>query len=185
MKRESPVLEAKAISMHSDLIERAVKNDREAQFELYKKYNRAMYNTALRITNNTALAEDVIQESFLSAFQSLVFFRGEASFGSWLKKIVINKALTAVRKESKLEFTDDESAAIEVIDTGQEESPYDIEEVKRAIEELPKGFKTVLTLYLIEGYDHQEISQILDISESTSKTQYKRAKDKLRSILIK
>lgn len=182
MIKERIRMEARAINIHSDLIERAVKNDRNAQFELYKKYNRAMYNTALRITNNTALAEDVLQESFLSAFQSLVFYRGEASFGSWLKRIVINKAISAVRKESKLEFTEDDSK-LDTIELQIEEPDYDVDRVKRAMEELPDGFRTVLNLYLFEGYDHQEIAEILGITESTSKTQYKRAKERLRALL--
>ena len=175
-------MEARAVNIHADLIERALRNDREAQFELYKKYSGAMYNTALRITNDTGLAEDVLQESFLSAFQSLVFYRGEASFGSWLKRIVVNKAISLTRRESKMEFTDDESSldGVEVI---KEEGEYTVEMVREAIEELPNGFRTVLSLYLLEGYDHQEISEILDISESTSKTQFKRAKEKLRMII--
>lgn len=168
--------------MHSDLIERAMVNDREAQFELYKKYNGAMYNTALRITKNTALAEDVIQESFLSAFQSLVFYRGEASFGSWLKRIVINKAITLAKKESRFELSEDE-VGLDQIEPEQLEPEYDVESVKKSILKLPDGFRTVLSLYLLEGYDHKEIAEILDITESTSKTQYKRAKDKLRTIL--
>lgn len=182
MKKENPKLEVRALSIHSDLIERAIGNDRDAQFELYKKYNQAMYNTALRITNNTAMAEDVIQEAFLSAFQSLVFYRGEASFGSWLKRIVINKAISMARKESKLEFRED-TESFDRAEIVADEEDYNVDSVMKAIEELPDGFRTVLTLYLLEGYDHQEIATILDISESTSKTQYKRAKEKLRSIL--
>lgn len=178
------VLEARAIHIHSDLIERAVRNERAAQFELYKKYNKAMYNTALRITKSTSLAEDAVQESFISAFQSLVFYRGEASFGSWLKRIVINKAITLSKKENRWEFETDDVAA-QLPEVEESESEYSVEEVKRAIEQLPDGFRTVLSMYLLEGYDHQEISEILDISESTSKTQYKRAKEKLRMLLKK
>ncbi|MEQ9229608.1 MAG: RNA polymerase sigma factor [Cyclobacteriaceae bacterium] len=175
-------MEARAVNIHSDLIERAMVNDQEAQFELYKKYNAAMYNTALRITKNTALAEDVLQESFLNAFQSLVFYRGEASFGSWLKRIVINKAITMAKKESRFELVEEESQ-LDSIEPEELTIEYDVEGVKQAIMELPDGFRTVLSLYLLEGYDHKEIAEILDISESTSKTQYKRAKDKLRIIL--
>jgi RNA polymerase sigma-70 factor (ECF subfamily) len=175
-------LEARAISIHADLIERAVSNDRQAQYELYKKYNAAMYNTALRITRNTALAEDVIQESFLNAFQSLVFYRGDASFGSWLKRIVINKAITLSKKESRWELVDDEDK-LDSLDIVPEESVYDVASVKQAIDELPQGFRTVLSLYLLEGYDHKEIAEILEITESTSKTQYMRAKEKLKVLL--
>jgi len=183
MEEKQDRLEAQAISIHADLIERAVGNDREAQFELYKKYNSAMYNTALRITRNTALAEDVIQESFLSAFQSLVFYRGDASFGSWLKRIVINKAITLAKKESRWDLVEDD-AQLDQADRVAEEPEYDVETVKSAIESLPQGFRTVLSLYLLEGYDHKEIAEILDITESTSKTQYMRAKDKLKVILL-
>jgi RNA polymerase sigma factor (sigma-70 family) len=142
-----------------------------------------MYNTALRITRNTALAEDVLQESFLNAFQSLSYYRGDASFGSWLKRIVINKAITLAKKESRWELIENEEEldSIEDVDT---EPEYDLETVKQLITELPDGFRTVLSLYLLEGYDHKEIAEILDISESTSKTQYKRAKERLRATIL-
>ena len=177
-------METRNSDIDANLIKQALRNNRNAQFELYKKYNKSMYNTALRITSNTALAEDVIQESFLSAFQSLEFYRGQASFGTWLKRIVVNKAITMTRKELYFELKADISE-LDSVEVEEDHIHYTLADVKRAIEELPNGFRTVLSLYLIEGYDHQEISEILDISESTSKTQYKRAKEKLRSIIKK
>ena len=123
MEEQTTNLEAKAINIHVDLIERAKGNDQEAQFDLYKKYNGAMYNTALRITHNTALAEDVIQESFLNAFQSLDYYRGDASFGSWLKRIVINKAISLSKKESKWELRDDETS-FEKVELAEEPVEY-------------------------------------------------------------
>ena len=131
------------------------------------------------------MAEDAIQEAFLSAFQSLVFYRGEASFGSWLKRIVINKAISLNRKELKYEFREDDHSmdSIEHYKEKEDASNYDIIRVREAIAELPDGFRTVLSLCLVEGSDHQEISQILGIVESTSKTQYKRAKEKLKRML--
>lgn len=182
MKEKTTQLETKAINIHVDLIERAKENDRDAQFDLYKKYNRAMYNTALRITHNTALAEDVLQEAFLNAFQSLGYYRGDASFGSWLKRIVVNKAISLSKKESKWELSDNESI-FDTMDMVEEPNEYNVKNVKQAISNLPDGFRTVLSLYLLEGYDHSEISEILNISESTSKTQYKRAKEKLKMLL--
>ena len=176
-------MESPAISIHADIIDRAIRNDPEAQFDLYKKYNAAMYNTALRITRNTALAEDVLQESFLNAFQSLTYYRGDASFGSWLKRIVINKAITLAKKESRWDLVENE----EDLDSPEDipsEPEYDLDQVKMAITELPDGFRTVLSLYLLEGYDHKEIAEILGITESTSKTQYKRAKEKLKKSLL-
>ena len=182
MKEKPPELEAKAVNIHGELIERARDNDRDAQFDLYKKYSGAMYNVALRITRNTAIAEDVLQEAFLNAFGSLSYYRGEASFGSWLKRIVINKAISISKKESRLELSVTETD-FDRVDIPEEQGDYNVDLIKRAIDNLPDGFRTVLTLYLFEGYDHREISEILNISESTSKTQYKRAKDKLRLVL--
>ena len=112
-------MEAKAINIHEDLIERARSNDQAAQFDLYKKYNGAMYNTALRITGNSVLAEDVIQESFLNAFRSLAYYRGEASFGSWLKKIVINKSISISKKETKWGMPED-SSSLEMVEESEE-----------------------------------------------------------------
>lgn len=148
-----------------------------------------MFNTAVRITASHEDAEDVLQEAFINAFRNLSSYREEASFGSWLKRIVINKAISHLRKsraaaEEGLVMTNETEAAISAEDEpGQTE--LSVERVKAAVNELPAGFRSVLTLYLFEGYDHKEISEILNISESTSKTQYKRAKEKLKSILKK
>jgi RNA polymerase sigma factor (sigma-70 family) len=146
-----------------------------------------MYNTAFRITGNTASAEDVLQESFLSAFQSLDTYREDASFGHWLKKIVVNKAITVMRKESRLELreNDDDLDMPEPHDHPGEDMDFEVNRIRQAMEQLPDGFRTVLSLYLLEGYDHKEIGEILNITESTSKSQYKRAKDKLRALLEK
>jgi len=144
-----------------------------------------MYNTALRITGEEMDAEDVLQESFISAFKSITSYREDASFGTWLKKIVINKALNQVQKSKKdlmlvenLKEDDNEFSFSDI-----EEPEYTVSSIKKAMNKLPSGFRTVLSLYLFEGYDHKEISGILGITESTSKSQYKRAKDRLRKVL--
>jgi len=161
-----------------------MQGSRAAQFDLYKLYARAMYNVALRILNYEEEAEDVLQESFLDAFTRIVDFRQETTFGLWLKQIVINKSINYLRKR-KMEFVSTD----EVSEVPDEESfdDYDtrlqVEEVRKAIIELPDGYRVVLSLYLLEGYDHEEISHILKISENTSRTQYMRAKKKLKSIL--
>ena len=144
-----------------------------------------MFNTALRITGEQADAEDVLQEAFVSAFQNLGGYREDASFGSWLKRIVINKALNQVQKSKKDLMLADELKQEEMEETYVEpvDPLYSVESVKRAMNDLPSGFRTVLSLYLFEGYDHKEISEILGITESTSKSQYKRAKDKLKIVL--
>lgn len=178
-------MEVQTINIHSELIEKCKKQDQTAQFEIYKLYSKAMYNVAVRITGENEEAEDVLQEAFVSAFQNLKNYRAESSFGSWLKRIVINRALNHVQRHKK-DLMMSEETLIETPSWEEEsEPPYSIENVRRAMKDLPSGFRTVLSLYLFEGYDHKEISEILGISESTSKSQYKRAKDKLKIILKK
>jgi RNA polymerase sigma factor (sigma-70 family) len=175
------------VNIHANLIERCRENDSSAQFEIYKLYNKAMFNTALRITGEQQDAEDVLQEAFVSAFQNLESYRADAAFGAWLKRIVINKALNLVQKSKKdLMMVSESEAETEFEEPVRESEPaYSVDTIKKAMNELPTGFRTVLSLYLFEGYDHKEISQIMNITESTSKSQYKRAKDKLKLILNK
>ena len=144
-----------------------------------------MFNTALRIMGDATEAEDVLQDAFVSAFQNLSSYREDATFGAWLKRIVVNKALNHLQKIKKdLMLVEDlKEEGGEVDWTHDNEPVYSIDAVKRVMNELPSGFRTVLSLYLFEGYDHKEISEILGITESTSKSQYKRAKDKLKTIL--
>lgn len=143
-----------------------------------------MYNTCLRITKDEMDAEDVLQESFISAFKHLGSYKGTASFGSWLKRIVVNNAISLVKKRRlDLESVEDKEAVSAIDDDVSNECEYDIEVVKEGIARLPEGYRLVLTLYLIEGYDHKEIAQILEITESTSKSQFNRSKKKLREIL--
>ena len=157
--------------------------DRAAQYELYQLYSRAMFNTACRITGNEMDAEDVLQESFVSAFKNLKSYKGTAAFGSWLKRIVVNNSINIVKKR-RLQFEEMEEHHEEIHEQEeQNELAYDVDSVKESIDQLPEGYRMVLSLYLIEGYDHKEISQILEITESTSKSQLNRSKKKLRAIL--
>lgn len=143
-----------------------------------------MFNTALRIIGDENEAEDVLQDAFVSAFQNLKSYREDASFGAWLKRIVINKALSQVQRIKKdLMLAQDMREEASEFEPEKNEPTYSVEQVRRAMNELPSGFRTVLSLYLFEGYDHKEISEILGITESTSKSQYKRAKDKLKMIV--
>ncbi len=173
--------------IHAEIVEKARRGEREAFSRLYKLYCNAMFNIALRITNDRMIAEDVLQESFYEAFNSLKNFRNESTFGAWIKKIVVFKSIDATRKKSHLEFVEElpESTMYEdAFDAdSEEENEQKIRRVKKAMEKLPTGSRTVLSLYLFEGYDHEEISEILKISESTSKTQYMRAKQKLIQIM--
>ena len=177
--------ESKYKNLHQEVIDRCLYGDRKAQYELYKLYSKAMYNTCLRITNDQMEAEDVLQESFVSAFKNISSYKGEASFGSWLKRIVVNNAINLVKKR-RIEFQsmEDFGEADEPLgEAGEDERDYDIQLIKRSIELLPEGYRLVLTLYLVEGYDHKEIAGILGITVSTSKSQFNRAKKRLREIL--
>ena len=170
--------------MHEDLIARCRAGDRDAHYRIYQLYARSMYNVSYRITGREEDAEDSLQEAFISAFNNLHSYRGDATFGAWLKRIVVNKSINVLKKRKHELMPDDDQW-----DIPEDESPSDykeelsIERVKKAIEELPDGYRSVLSLYLLEGYDHQEIAEIMGISESTSKSQLNRAKGKLREKL--
>lgn len=162
-----------------------MQGDRAAQFDLYKLYAKSMYNIALRILNYEEEAEDVLQEAFLDAFTRIADFRQESTFGLWLKQIVINKSINYLRKR-KMDFVSVEEV-MELAEESNEtdDAEFNIEHIKKAIALLPDGYRVVLSLYLLEGYDHEEIAHILKISENTSRTQYMRAKNKLKDILKK
>jgi len=175
-------LETTVKNIHEDLIRGCQGKDRKAQFQVYKLYYKAMFNTAIRIVNDSAQAEDIMQESFLEAFRQIDNYRGEASFGAWLKKIVINKSIDEVRKAKDIISIDE--AEIEVSDQNDDENYIQVlstkvDEIRKAIHALPDSYRIILSLFLLEGYDHEEISQILDISYNLSRTRFFRAKKKL------
>ncbi len=169
------------------LVDRCKIGDRKAQFELYQQYAKAMYNICLRITNHEEEAQDVLQEAFILVFHKITDFRGDSTIGAWLKRIVVNTAINAVKKR-RMELTPidnlkPQADTNEIVREEEENIIFQVEEVKKAIRKLPDGFRVVISLYLLEGYEHGEIAEILGISESTSKSQYNRAKAKLREIL--
>jgi RNA polymerase sigma factor (sigma-70 family) len=171
------------IYIHAPLIEECRKGNSKAQFRLYEQYSKAMYNLAYRMLNNREDAEDILQETFVECFRNIDSFRFESTFGAWLKKITVNKCINHIKKK-KLDLTFCETLPVAIYEE-EEEVIYETETIFKSIELLPDGYRIILTLYLLEGYDHTEISQILGISESTSKSQYSRAKEKLRNILSK
>jgi len=171
------------VHIHAPLIEECRRGNSRAQYRLYNQYSKAMYNLAYRMLNNREDAEDILQETFVDCFRNLNSFRFESTFGAWLKRILINKCINHVHKKKiELTITDNipDSACEE-----NDETVYDISNIIRGIEKLPDGYRIILTLYLLEGYDHSEIAQIMGITESTSKSQYSRAKEKLRTHLTK
>jgi RNA polymerase sigma factor (sigma-70 family) len=173
------------LDIHKDLIELCKIGNPKAQYRLYKLYAKAMYNICYRMMNNREEAEDMLQEAFAETFQKLNTFRYESTFGAWLKRIVVNKCINQLKKnQAELEFTEN------IYNHQTENSYIDFENIKlnvqrilKAIEKLPDGYRIVFCLYNFEGYDHQEIAMILGISESTSKTQYFRAKSKIKALL--
>jgi RNA polymerase sigma factor (sigma-70 family) len=171
-------------NINQPLIDRCRTGDRKAQSELYKMYYKSMYSVSLRILGNATDAEDAMQEAFLNAFRNIDTYQGKVSFGAWLRKITINRSLDYLKKR-KVKFVE-----VNERNAGpDEEEPYlgevDVKRIHKAIQALPDGYRVVLSLHLIEGYDHEEISQILHISNSASRTQYLRAKNKLKEILKK
>jgi RNA polymerase sigma factor (sigma-70 family) len=172
------------VSIHHDIIERCRAGDQQAHYRLYALYSKAMYNVGYRITGNEEDAEDVLQESFISAFRNLDRYRGDAPFGSWLKRIVVNKAINCVKKKRPEHLPDDDRFDVAA---PEEEEVYlpglTVDRVKKAIGLLPDGYRSVLSLYLLEGYDHQEIAEIMGITESTSKSQLNRSKRRLKELL--
>jgi RNA polymerase sigma-70 factor (ECF subfamily) len=169
------------VHIHAPLIEECRKGNSRAQFSLYNQYSKAMYNVAYRMLNNREDAEDILQETFVDCFRKINSFRFESTFGAWLKRILINKCINHLqRKKIDLTLTDDLPTNIY---EDEDETVYDISKIINSIGMLPDGYRVILSLYLLEGYDHSEIAQILGISESTSKSQYSRAKEKLRSQL--
>jgi len=172
--------------IHREIIELSKVGNQKAQFQLYKLYSKAMFNICYRMLNNREEAEDLLQESFCDAFMKLESFRYESSFGAWLKKIVINKCINSINKRKvKLVFPENlgEIDKTEDDKVDYEDIRMDVLKIQKAVEQLPDGYRIIFSLYALEGYDHTEISEIMKISESTSKTQYLRARQKIKELL--
>ncbi|GAB4113236.1 MAG: sigma-70 family RNA polymerase sigma factor [Thermoflexibacter sp.] len=179
-------LESSNSDIHKYLIERCLENDSKAQYQLYRQYADAMYNVCMRMVKNEDEAKDLLQEAFVEAFTKLHTFRFEASFGSWLKRIVINKCINLLQKKRLLTISlEDSKSARRISEETEDDSytQYEVKLVQKAITHLPEGCRVVLNLYLFEGYDHAEIGEILNVTESTSKAQYSKARKKLREII--
>lgn len=181
------------IDKNTELVKQCKQGSRKAQYEIYRLYSKAMFNVCLRILNHRGEAEDALQEAFIDAFLKIGKFRQEASFGSWLKQIVVNKAISQLRKrkgiwvdiEAGKEVFEDESRLGYASDLEENNTDYRIDAIMKGMEELTEGYRVVLSLYLFEGYDHEEISEVLGISISTSRTQFMRGKARLVEILTK
>jgi RNA polymerase sigma factor (sigma-70 family) len=178
------------LNKHLGIVEQCKEGNRKAQYDLYKLYAKSMLNVCVRILNHTAEAEDVLQEAFVEAFSKLETYRGESTFGAWFKQIVVNRAINQLRKR-RIEliaiddFEIDEYDIADTEPTNENEIEMSVEAIKKAMMQLPEGYRVVLSLYLFEGYDHEEIGAILHINEASSRSQYLRAKRKLVEIIQK
>ncbi len=172
----------------TDLILLCKEGEQGAQLEVYNRYYKAMYNTSLRILKHEGEAEDVMQDSFLSAFTKLDSYKGEASFGSWLKRIVVNNSLNAYKKRKKSGETPLEDHLYKIEDDASGLPEVDVNsiragEVVKAMNQLKDNYRQSLALHLIEGYDYEEMSEIMNVSYANCRTTVSRAKESLRKLL--
>jgi RNA polymerase sigma-70 factor (ECF subfamily) len=180
---------SKDADINRDIVADCQRGNRQSFYKLYKLYSKGMFNVCMRMLNKREIAEDVLQEAFADAFRQIGSFRFESTFGAWLKQIVVNKCMTEMKKSyNGPEYLDD-MEKIDVVDqdngaVDEEELAMNVERVKRAMVQLPDGSRSIFSLYLFEGYDHTEIAEILKISESTSKSQYMRARLRVKEILM-
>lgn len=172
------------MNIHSELIELCRRGDSKAQFELYNLYSRAMYNVSCRILPDRMEAEDAMQDAFFKAFDKLHTFRNEVAFGAWLKRIVVNTCIDYLKKK-KLQLTsiDDVKGVADVQDGVDDFVPESVEDIKVAMNELPEGYRLVLSLHLVEGYEYEEIAEMLGIAQSSVRSQFTRARQKLIELL--
>lgn len=165
----------------NELIDRCRNNDQASYRELYMRYSKAMLNTSYRITGDMQEAEDVLQEAFIQVFKNLSTMDFKISFGSWLKRIVINKSIDVLRKR-KVTFTDndaelDHKYKDDAID--EEQATLQVKEVKRALAELPEKYRIVFNLCTFEDISQEEVAGMLGVSHNVVRTQYHRAKQKI------
>lgn len=164
------------IDIHRDLVDLCKKGDRVAQYRLYKLYSKAMYNICLRMVADQDEAHDLLQEAFIKAFGKLPSFRGDCTFGVWLKRIVINQCISYLRKRRPLIVDMDQNQLADIPEEEIEEAEISPDLIHETIKELPGKARVIFNLYCLEGYRHKEIAEMLQITESTSKTQYHRAR---------
>ncbi|WP_425236373.1 RNA polymerase sigma factor [Ulvibacterium sp.] len=169
-----------------DVVEQCKANDRKAQLQLYNQYCSGMFYVAMRFVKNSSDAEDIIQESFIKAFQKIHQFKGDVSFGAWLKRIVINKSIDFLKaKKERLVPLDENYMQVVEDDDWTVEDGITLDEVKLAMEQLPEKYKYVVMMFLLEGYDHREIANVLGLSETACRTRLLRGKGFLKELLKK
>lgn len=168
----------------SNVVEKCKANDRAAQLQLYRKYCDGMFVVANRFVKNADDAEDVLQESFIKAFQKIHQYKGEVTFGAWLKRIVVNKSIDFLKsKKDKVSIDEQDMLVVAEDDNWNVSAVISIDEVRLAIDQLQEKYKYVVLMFLVEGYDHQEITEVLNISSSACRTRLSRGKNQLKELL--
>ena len=154
-----------------------MKGDRMAQKALYDRLASRMFPVCIRYVGDRSVAEDILQEGFVTLFTRLDSFKGDGSFEGWARKIFVNTALMYLRKKDALKMSDElETARNLSTDITSQMDNIGYKELMKLITSLPTGFRTVFNMYVIEGYSHKEIAEMLNISETTSRTQLSRAR---------
>lgn len=178
----------KVVSLHKNyqsLISKVSRGNKRAQHQLFELFAPKMLSICRQYIKNNDIAEEVMLSGFLKVFTHLKSFKSEGSFEGWIRRIMINEAISQLRKDKKLHFKDDEEIDNSMNFVTYLETELEVEEIQKIIDNLPEGYKTVFILYAIEGYKHSEISELLQISESTSKSQLFKARKMLRASIEK
>lgn len=172
-------------TIQTAVVRKACKGDADAQAWLYQQYSRSMFNICTRMTGNRSDAEDILQESFIIAFKSLHQLKEEVQFGGWLKRIVVNECIRHSKKSFYWSEWEDERNNQLVSDETEWWKTVDFSIIHREIKGLPDGCRQVFNLYVVEDFSHRDIAEKLGISESTSKSQYHRARQLLKERITK
>ena len=162
----------------SELIEGCIRNDRKSQKELYERYSSKMLGVCFRYTNSTEEAEDAMVEGFMNVFTHISSYRQECTLETWIRKIMVNSALSHLRQRNKHLNISIEETVIEEQDNSivKPEEKFAAEDLMKLIQKMPDGYRVVFNLFAVEGFSHKEIAEQLNISESTSKSQFFRAR---------
>jgi RNA polymerase sigma factor (sigma-70 family) len=166
-----------------DLIKGCLRRDRVSQQQLYDLYSSKMYAICYRYVKNPMEAEDILVTAFTKIFERLNQFKGDGSFEGWIRRVMVNEALTFLRKSRNMYLETDLDQADREPDYDQLSDHLEAEDLLRMIQELPAGYRLVFNMYAIDGYSHKEIAEQLGISENTSKSQLSRARTYLQKLL--
>ena len=178
----------KVVSLHKNytrLIAKAKKGERKAQHELYQMFAPKMLSVCRQYMKQTELAEEVMLSGFLKVFTHLKDYKNEGSFEGWIRRIMVNQSISELRKSRKLLFQDEAQLENSIEHVAYIETELGVAEIQKLIDVLPNGYKTVFVLYIVEGYKHSEIAELLKISESTSKSQLFKARKMLQEMVTK